>query len=349
MRASPRTARERSPRVLAPGRPRALAGGTSLPAAGAPVRVRAAVGSAEATGGTAAVETGLAARSTGAGRGAPASAPRAAARCADGAHTAPKTPERIAPFRARLRWWGRIGCAVASATLLVVPAGAALAETLTIDLGQGSVSAQIVRLFLLITALALAPSLLVMVTAFTRIVVALSLLRSALGLQSSPPNMVLVGLALFATFFVMQPQFEQAWREGIAPLLEEEIGPEEALARASAPFRAFMLAQARDEDLALFFDVAGIDPPAAREETPWRVLVPAFVVGELRRAFEIGFLLYLPFVVIDLVVASLLMGMGMMMLPPVMVAMPFKLIFFVLVDGWRLVLGGLVAGFAPVG
>jgi len=244
---------------------------------------------------------------------------------------------------------GRIARALAAAPVVLLSSAPAFAQTLQLDLGEGSVSAQIIRLFLLITALALAPSLLVMVTAFTRIVIALSLLRSAIGLQQSPPNMVLIGLSLFATFFVMQPQFEQAWERGIAPLLAEEIGPEEALVRASEPFRGFMLAQAREDDLALFFDLAGIDPPEVREKTPWRVLVPAFVVGELRRAFEIGFLLYLPFVVIDLVVASLLMGMGMMMLPPVMVAMPFKLIFFVLVDGWRLVLGGLVSSFGPPG
>ncbi len=237
---------------------------------------------------------------------------------------------------------------MAMAVALAGLAGTVRAETLVLDLGEGTASAQLVRLFLLITALALAPSLLVMVTAFTRIVIALSLLRSALGLQQSPPNMVLVGIALFATFFVMAPQFERAWQAGILPLLEERIGPEEALVRAAEPFRTFMLRQAREEDLALFFDLAGLEPPAEPAATPWRVLVPAFVVGELRRAFEIGFLLFLPFVVIDLVVASLLMGMGMMMLPPVMVSMPFKLIFFVLVDGWRLVMGGLVASFGPL-
>ncbi len=241
----------------------------------------------------------------------------------------------------------------AALLLLLVSALApepAAAQAVTIDLGSdgGTTTGQIVRLLLLITALSLAPSLLVMVTSFTRIVIALSLLRSAIGLQQSPPNVVLVGLALFLTFFVMGPTFEASWETGVRPLIEEKLDTETAITRAAAPFRRFMLRQVRDKDLALFYGIAKLEPPPEPEQTPYRVLIPAFVTTELRRAFEIGFLLYLPFLVIDLVVASILMSMGMMMLPPVMISMPFKLIFFVLVDGWYLVLGNLVESFVPL-
>ncbi len=231
--------------------------------------------------------------------------------------------------------------------LLLLAAGEAGAQSLTLDLGadQGTLTGQLVRLVLLITGLSLAPSVLVMVTSFTRIVIALSFLRSAIGLQQSPPNVVLLGLALFLTFFVMAPTFEQSWREGIEPLMREQIDTATALERSAAPFRSFMLKQTREKDLALFYGIAGIEPGEDPEATPYRVLVPAFMISELRKAFEIGFLLYLPFLVIDLVIASILMSMGMMMLPPIMISMPFKLIFFVLVDGWYLVVGNLVEGF----
>jgi len=226
--------------------------------------------------------------------------------------------------------------------------GAAVAQEITLDLGGGSTTGQIVRLGLLVAVLGFLPSLLVMVTSFTRIVIALSLLRTALGLQQSPPNMVLIGLALFLTLFVMQPTLERAWRDGVEPLVAERIDERTAFERTAAPFREFMLRQTREKDLALFYDIAQIEPPEDPAATPLRLLVPAFVIGELRRAFEIGFLLYLPFLVIDLVVASVLMSMGMMMLPPVMISLPFKLIFFVLVDGWYLTVGSLVQGFVQV-
>ncbi len=235
--------------------------------------------------------------------------------------------------------------------LLAVPLAVfpqvALAQALTLDLGsdQGTLTGQLIRLVLLITGLSLAPSLLVMVTSFTRIVIALSFLRSAIGLQQSPPNVVLLGLALFLTFFVMAPTFEKSWQEGIEPLMREQIDTATALDRSAAPFRVFMLKQTREKDLALFYGIAGIEPGEDPLATPYRVLVPSFMISELRKAFEIGFLLYLPFLVIDLVIASILMSMGMMMLPPVMISMPFKLIFFVLVDGWYLVVGNLVEGF----
>jgi len=234
------------------------------------------------------------------------------------------------------------------AALLLVPAPA-LAQALTLDLGgDGTATGQIIRLVLLITVLSLAPSILLMVTSFTRIVIVLSFLRTALGLQQSPPNSVLVSLALFLTLFIMMPVFERAWEDGIEPLIAEEIDEMEALERAAAPFHAFMRSQVRDKDLALFYDIAEIAPTLDPAEAPFRVLVPAFMISELRRAFEIGFLIFIPFLIIDMVVASILMSMGMMMLPPVVISLPFKVIFFVLVDGWLLVVGSLVESFGSI-
>ena len=226
-------------------------------------------------------------------------------------------------------------------------AGSAQAQSINVDLGQpgASVSGQILRLVLLVTVLSLAPSILIMVTSFTRIVIVLSFLRTAIGLQQTPPNSVLVGLALFLTVFVMSPTFEAAYHEGLEPLLSDEIDENEALVRASGPVRSFMLHQVRPQDVALFVDIAKLQPAPAVADAPFRVLLPAFMISELRRAFEIGFLIFLPFLIIDMVVASVLMSMGMMMLPPVMVSLPFKLIFFVLVDGWALVVGSLVQSF----
>jgi flagellar biosynthetic protein FliP len=225
----------------------------------------------------------------------------------------------------------------------------ALAQSVAIDLGAAGgagATARLVQLTALITVLSLAPSLLVMVTAFARIIIVLSLLRSALGTQGTPPNSVLIGLALFLTYFVMQPVFEQAWIQGLVPMSEGRVSEVEGLRLAAEPFRGFMAANVRPEDLRLFLDLAKLPDPPAPEQAPWRALVPAFMVGELRRAFEMGFLLYLPFLVIEMVVASVLMSLGMMMLPPNVVSLPFKLIFFVLVDGWRLVSGSLVQSFA---
>jgi flagellar biosynthetic protein FliP len=234
------------------------------------------------------------------------------------------------------------------ALLLALLPAAAAAQSVTLDLGDagdGTAATRLVQLTALIALLSLAPSLLVMVTSFARIVIVLSLLRSALGTQGTPPNIVLIGLALFLTFFVMQPAFEASWAAGILPMTEGRVGEIEGMRLAAEPFRRFMLANLRESDLVLFLDLARLPPPASPAATPWRALVPAFLVGELRRAFEIGFLLFIPFLVIDLVVASVLMSMGMMMLPPTVVSLPFKLIFFVLVDGWRLVSGSLAQGF----
>ena len=244
-------------------------------------------------------------------------------------------------------------------------AGPALAQSVSLDLGQAGqpgATARLVQLTALIGLLSLAPSLLVMVTAFARITIVLSLLRSAIGAANVPPNPVLIGLSLFLTFFVMQPVVERAWEDGIQPMVEGRIGEMEGLERSAEPFRAFMAANVRDGDLALFLDLAGLAPPggtsgdisgeapgktpARAAGAPWRALVPAFMVSELRRGFEIGFLVFLPFLVIDLVVASLLMSLGMMMLPPSAVSLPFKIIFFVMVDGWRLISESLVQGFA---
>ena len=234
------------------------------------------------------------------------------------------------------------------AWLLLLPA-IAHAQSLSIDLGaagQAGATGRLVQLTALVTVLSLAPSLLVMVTAFTRIVIVLSLLRSALSTQGTPPNMVLIGLALFLTFFVMQPTLNESWTTGLLPLTEGRVGEIEGLRLAIEPFRHFMTANLRPTDLQLFLDIAHLPTPATPEDTPWRALVPAFLVGELRRAFEMGFLLFLPFMVIDMVVASVLMSLGMMMLPPSVVSLPFKLIFFVLVDGWKLVSGSLAQSFA---
>lgn len=225
--------------------------------------------------------------------------------------------------------------------------GSAAAQSISIDMGGDAPSstARIIQMVALLSVLSLAPSILVMATSFTRIVVVLSFLRSALGAQQAPPNIVLVSLALFLTSFVMAPTFEKIYDEAVQPLLEERITEEEALGKAIDPMRTFMLRHVRQEDLRLFLDLSDSEIPATPEATPLRALAPAFMISELRRAFEIGFLLFIPFLVIDMLVASVLMSMGMMMLPPVMISLPFKLIFFVLVDGWRLVAGSLVQSY----
>ena len=248
------------------------------------------------------------------------------------------TRPRLAPLAA----------GIATAWAVLAPA-AALAQTVSLDLGDGpSSTGRIVQLLVLLGVLSLAPSLIVMVTSFTRIVVVLSFLRSAIGLQQTPPNAVLISLALFLTAFIMAPVAETAWRDGLAPLIDGRIGETEAFAAIVKPLHGFMIAHARAQDLQLFTDLAGLGAPETAADTPLRVLVPAFMIGELKRAFEIGFLLFVPFLVIDMVVASVLMSMGMMMLPPVVISLPFKLIFFVLVDGWHLVAGSLIQSFGPL-
>ena len=237
-----------------------------------------------------------------------------------------------------------IGCVIFGATLAL--AFPATAQDISVTFGQGGgLTERVLQLVALLTVLSLAPSILVMVTSFTRIVVVLSLLRTALGTATAPPNAVIISLAMFLTAFVMWPTFTTAYDAGIRPLVANEITPEQAFERASDPFRAFMQKNVREKDLKLFIDLSGQPPPAKPEDMSLRVLVPSFMISELKRAFEIGFLLFLPFLIIDLVVASVLMSMGMMMLPPVVVSLPFKLIFFVLVDGWSLVAGSLVQSY----
>lgn len=220
------------------------------------------------------------------------------------------------------------------------------AQELTIDFAEGTgLTQRAFQLIALITILSLAPSILVMVTSFTRIVVVLSLLRTAIGIQQSPPNSVIISLALFLTAFVMAPVLEQSYRDGILPLIEEKIQLQEAFPLAAKPFQAFMMKHVREKDLQLFIDLSKIEKPEKAEDVPLHVLTPAFMISELRRAFEIGFLLFVPFIIIDLVVSSVLMSMGMLMLPPIIISLPFKLIFFVLVDGWYMVAGSLIKSF----
>ncbi len=233
-----------------------------------------------------------------------------------------------------------------AAAALMAAAAPALAQSLSFDFGDGpSTTGRIVQIIALLTVLSLAPSILVMVTSFTRIIVVLSFLRNAMGVQQTPPNAVLISLALFLTAFIMTPTLEQSYRDGIAPLMENQISEEEAFSRTVKPVHNFMMSHVRERDLQLFLDLSKAPPTATAEETPLRSLVPAFMISELRRAFEIGFLLFVPFLIIDMVVASVLMSMGMMMLPPVMISLPFKLIFFVMVDGWYLVAGSLIKSY----
>jgi len=240
----------------------------------------------------------------------------------------------------------RYALAGAFAGAILLAASPAFAQDVSINFGQGSgLTERVIQLIALITVLSIAPAILMMITSFTRIVIVLSLLRSAIGLQTAPPNMVVVSLALFLTAFVMGPTFQTAYDQGVQPLVAGQIQPQQAFERSAVPFRAFMTKNVREKDLALFMDLAKEPAAADANAVPLRVLMPAFMISELRRAFEIGFLLFVPFLVIDLVIASVLMSMGMMMLPPAMISLPFKLIFFVLVDGWSLIAGSLVQSF----
>jgi flagellar biosynthetic protein FliP len=246
-----------------------------------------------------------------------------------------------------MRRAGTAALRMAAATLVLVAATfPAAAQDISVTFGQGTgLTERVLQLIALVTVLSLAPSILVMVTSFTRIVVVLSLLRTALGTATAPPNSVIISLALFLTAFVMGPVFQGAYDQGIRPLVAGEIETQQAFDRSSEPFREFMTKNVRAPDLQLFLDLSHQKPPEKADDLSLRILVPAFMISELKRAFEIGFLLFLPFLIIDLVVASVLMSMGMMMLPPVVVSLPFKLIFFVLVDGWHLVAGSLVQSY----
>lgn len=227
-----------------------------------------------------------------------------------------------------------------------------LAQNISLDLGNegSSLSGSVFKLIILTTVLTLAPSILMMVTSFTRIIIVLSLLRSAIGIQQTPPNTVLVSLALFLTLFIMQPTFEKSYFNGVEPYLNQKISETEAMEKTSAPFHEFMLKHTKEEELNLFIELANNANNKelsikSKDEVPFRVLIPAFMVSELKRAFEIGFLIFIPFLIIDMMVASTLMSMGMMMLPPVLISLPFKIVFFVLIDGWAMLSESLVKSF----
>ena len=226
-------------------------------------------------------------------------------------------------------------------------AAPALAQDISINLGQGNggVTERAIQLIALLTVLSIAPSILIMMTSFTRIVVVLSLLRTALGTATAPPNSVIIALAMFLTAFVMAPVLQKSYDDGIKPLVANQVSVEDALQRAAVPLRGFMQKNVREKDVKLFMDMSGEPPPATPEEMSLRILMPAFMISELKRAFEIGFLLFLPFLIIDLVVASVLMSMGMMMLPPTLVSLPFKILLFVMIDGWTLIAHSLLTSF----
>ena len=239
---------------------------------------------------------------------------------------------------------------VTIAVLLALP-GLANAQQFPTDLFNtqidGSVAAWIIRTFGLLTVLSVAPGILIMVTSFPRFVIAFSILRSGMGLASTPSNMILLSMAMFMTFYVMSPTFDKAWTDGVQPLLQNQINEQQAIGRIAEPFRTFMNANTRDKDLKLFVDIARERGQEVMTDNvvDYRVLVPAFMLSEIRRGFEIGFLIILPFLVIDLIVATITMAMGMMMLPPTSISLPFKILFFVLIDGWNLLVGSLVRSF----
>ena len=241
--------------------------------------------------------------------------------------------------------------AFAAAALAMLP-GSAFAQagaSLPLVVGQSGTATSYsvpIQTLLFFTALSFLPAVLLLMTGFTRIVIVLSLLRQALGTQAAPPNQVIVGLSLFLTFFVMSPTLDKVYTDAYLPFNENRIAFDEALARGEAPMREFMLKQTRQSDVMLFAKLAKVDPTVKTEDVPFKVLVPAFVTSELKSAFQIGFLIFIPFLVIDMIVASVLMSLGMMMLSPVLVALPFKLMLFVLADGWNLLLGSLAASFA---
>ncbi len=213
---------------------------------------------------------------------------------------------------------------------------------------EGSAAAWIIRTFGLLTVLSIAPGILVMVTSFPRFVIAFSILRSGMGLSTTPSNMILTSMALFMTFYVMSPTFERAWQDGLQPMLQNRLTEAEAVARTAEPFRTFMMTNTRPKDLALFVELAAEkgQQTVSDGKPDYRVLIPAFMLSEIRRGFEIGFLIVLPFLVIDMVVATITMAMGMMMLPPTSISLPFKILFFVLIDGWNLLVGSLVRSFS---
>jgi flagellar biosynthetic protein FliP len=244
--------------------------------------------------------------------------------------------------------------AIGLCTVLLAPEGSAAAEPqnaapfISIGMDQAQQPGKIavvLQIFLLMTVLSLAPAILIMLTSFTRVVIVLSLLRRALGTMQMPPNQVLIGLALFLTFFIMTPVWQQINETALQPYLEDKLEQQQALQKAAEPLRGFMFKQTREKDLALFVNIAKIERPKDVNDIPISVLIPSFIISEVKTAFQIGLLLYVPFLIIDMVVASVLLSMGMMMLPPIMISLPFKLMLFVLADGWNLLIGSLVRSF----
>ena len=271
-----------------------------------------------------------------------------------GPHHAPRQPHAPRPPRAH-RPSTLLGLGASAAlglTLLLAPpdalaqaAASPLSVTASPAAGGATTYSVPIQTLLIFTALSFLPAVLLLMTGFTRIVIVLSLMRQALGLQATPPNQVIVGLSLFLTFFVMGPTLDRVYEDAYRPYAAQQINFEQAIERGAAPLRAFMTRQVRDPDLALFVRIARIDPATRSADMPMRVIVPAFVTSELKTAFQIGFLVFIPFLLIDMIVASVLMSMGMMMLSPVLVALPFKMMLFVLADGWNLLVGSLVGSF----
>ena len=258
-----------------------------------------------------------------------------------------------AKFLQRLLFAGVV-LAIGLSTVLLVPEDSAAAEPqnaapfISIGMDQAQEPGKIavvLQIFLLMTVLSLAPAILIMLTSFTRVVIVLSLLRRALGTMQMPPNQVLIGLALFLTFFIMTPVWQQINETALQPYLDDKIAQQQALQKAAEPLRGFMFKQTREKDLALFVSIAKIERPKDVDDIPISVLIPSFIISEVKTAFQIGLLLYVPFLIIDMVVASVLLSMGMMMLPPIMISLPFKLMLFVLADGWNLLIGSLVRSF----
>lgn len=248
------------------------------------------------------------------------------------------------------RRWIIVACSIMlAATVLVlsVSNAAAAGPSVSIDLGSDAPkqTAVVVQILILLTVLSLAPALFIMVTSFTRIVIVLSFLRQALGTQAVPPNQVLLSLAMFLTMFIMAPVGQAVYADALKPLMDDQMSYEEAWKKGSEPVRGFMLRQVREKDLELFIDLGRLPKPDKAEEIPTHVIIPAFILSELRVAFQIGFLIYIPFLIVDMVVASVLMSMGMMLLPPAVISLPFKLVLFVLADGWYLVVGSMVRSF----
>jgi flagellar biosynthetic protein FliP len=252
----------------------------------------------------------------------------------------------------------KLACAVVimTACFFMIAVNAGCAEELSYDTPFFSVGVDkdkgpaeptvVLQIFLLMTVLSLAPAILIMLTSFTRIVIVLSLLRRALGTNQMPPNQVMVGLALFLTIFIMAPVWQRVNQNALQPYLDKKIDHQQAFANAAKPLKQFMMKQTREKDLALFVDIAEMERPRTVEDIPTKVLIPSFIISEVKTAFQIGLLLYVPFLIIDMVVASVLLSMGMMMLPPIMISLPFKLMLFVLADGWYLLVGSLVKSFA---